>query len=385
MGSFEGNLNQLHEADLKMLLMWWALSEPVNKLAKACLENPRRILISSEDRKAKTQGVLEGEINASESVYLQLVTGDPTLFSISKQSPTWISGANRILVKMLFEAACLLRDMIKHVRSSELHGLVWAHLNRLERALKIESVQEILTSSNIRASISTYDRREAVKVRSFLYKLSWDCALTYQNICTLDSKEIRRLLNQELLAIIDDWFKFEMACALGVAEAFSVVLNKPYKLDIQFSSQNPFAVIDDYEIWLQRSIIRRPESELDYGELKPTELGSFLGVNQGMERADITIERRGKVLALAECKWFTNRDYASRAILDACHQVVRYARNIAWHQNESVESILSRSFLALGINKEEYAFNDQDPIACFDLASLENGSLTDWASSLVDS
>jgi len=364
--------------DIDALRMWWALSASVGALAGRCATRPREIAPILDDFRREVSGDLPGPPDAAASALLQAVTCDPAAFVVMETSATWLSGPNRVLVKTLDTARGALRAAALHGRSGLFDGPAAERLTLIEEALLIAPLREILGSPAGRARIVAHERRQAAKAITPLYRLAWDCASALAGIEGLECERLSVLLAEELLPRMEVWRRFEMACLIEVGEALAAVIGEPCLLDASFSARRPAAKIGDVEIWWQRAIPTRPSLLLDEGEKKAEALAASLETAAGTARADLTLERAGRVLAIVECKWFREESSAPGAILDACSQLVGYARDAAHWQSENYDEILARSLVALA-HRGSAPFKLGAPVGCVALVDLGRTALAPWA------
>lgn len=381
---YGGEVKRIIDEDIDSLRMWWALSEPVGALATRCVSNPREISSHYSDLRTEVSGVLTGPPDAAASVILQATTCNPTAFVVTESADTWITGPNRVLARTLHMAQLSLQPAALHALGGIFEKKAKERLALIDDALRIAPIREVLTSPDGRSRIVPYERRQAAKARAPLYQLAWKCASTLYGIESFDLGIISDLLASGVLWTIEPWRRFEMACIIEAAEALSGVAHEPYHLDISFSSKRPVARIGDIKIWWQRSIPLRPESELDTSERISLNLSKSLGVSSGTPRADIAIEKNGRVLSLLECKWFEAEQSASTSILLASQQITNYARNASYHQNEDVSAMLSHSIIALAYRGDAPFRVASGPIGCIDLSDLGGNKLEPWARSIID-
>lgn len=376
---YEGSVSNLAEEDLEALRMWWALSRPVGKLAERCASRPRDISPTLEDFHREVSGDLTGPPDAAGSTLLQARTGDPSAFVVTEPDNTWLSGPNRVMAKTLHAAHAALRAAAPHTGRGLFDDLVRERLTQIDNALRTAPMTEILSSHAGRARIVANERRQAAKARAPLYRLAWDCAEALEGIEALEPERLRDLLSADLLPRMEAWRRFEMALVMEAGEALAEASKHPFILDASFAAKRPVARIGDLEIWWQRAIPSRPFYLLDEGERIAEALANSLGVPAGTARADVTIERKGRILALIECKWFGNPTSAAAGIREACPQIVGYARDAAWKQGESANEILERSLVALASRGSSPIRVGTGPIGCIDLSDLGRGSLAPWA------
>ena len=375
---YGGPVTSLSEEDSDALRMWWALSEPVGDLANRCATQPREISPVLDDFRKEVSGELPGPPNAAASALLQALTCDPGAFVVTEASDTWHSGPNRVLVKTLDAARGALRAAALHARGGIFDGPAAERLFLIEDALLVAPLREILASPAGRAPIVAHERRQAAKARSPLYRLSWDCASSLAGIDDLEPDSLSALLAGELLPRMEVWRRFEMACLLEMGEALSGIVGEPCVFDASFAAGRPAARIGDLDIWWQRAIPARAPAMLDEGERKVANLAASLGAIAGTARADLTVERRGRILGIAECKWFADESSVPGATLEACSQLVGYARDAAHRQGESYDEILARSLVALA-HRGEAPLRAGAPVGCVGLFDLGDAALAEWA------
>lgn len=373
----------LRDEDLDALRMWWALSAPVGLLARRCATRPREIAASLGDVRREVSGELPGPPDAAASALLQAISADPAAFVVTEAAGTWLSGPNRVLAKTLEAAQRALRSAALHARGGLFDGPALERLALIDDALRTAPLREILSSPAGRARIDSYERRQAAKARAPLYRNAWECASALYRIEAFEPESLSALLASEVLPRVETWRQFEMACLLEIAEALSAVANVSCVLDASFVAGRAAAQIGEFSVWWQRAIRSRPEGELDEGERMARNLAASLGVTAGTARADLTVEKAGRVLAIVECKWFASTASASGAILDACHQLTGYARDAAYRQGETAAAILSRSIVALADRGPAPLTVGTGPVACVGLADLGSTALRPWAESVI--
>lgn len=381
--SYGGPVTALTPYDIEALRMWWALSGPVGALAARCATQPREIVAAFGDVRRETSGEITGPSDAAGSALLQSVTCDPGAFVVTESMGTWVSGPNRVLAKTLQSARSALRAAALHARGGLFDGPARERLAVIDDALRTAPLREILGSPEGRVRITAHERRQAAKARAPLYRLAWDCASAASAIEDLEPKAIAALLKSEVLPKLETWRQFELACLLEVSNGLAVASGETCTLDASFTTDRPAARIGDLEVWWQRAIRRRPNPDLDEGERKAADLAASLGVTPGTARADLTIERAGRILGIVECKWFGHESHMPGAVLEACAQIVGYARDASWKQGESADAMLSRSFIALARRGAAQLRAAQGPIGCFGLDDLEGSTLQPWAASIL--
>jgi hypothetical protein len=380
---YAGPIAELTREDVEALMMWWALSAPVEALARRCANRPREITPALEEVQSEVFGELPGPPDAAASVRLQAVSSDPAAFVVTETAGTWLSGPNRVLAQTLDSARTALRATALHSQRGAFDERARNQLGVIDEALRTAPLREILSTPAGRARLTAFDRRQAAKVRAPLYRLAWTCASQAMAIDQLEPNAIEALLRSEVLPKLETWRLFELACLLEVAAAMSAATGVAWRLDMSFTAARPAARVGNLQVWWQRAIADRPDTEMDEGERMAMGLARSLEVSAGTARADLTVERDGRVLAIIECKWFGNESSAPGAILEACGQIVSYARNAAWHQSESADAILSRSLIALARRGPAPLRLGHSPIGCVGMDDLVGNALHPWAIRIV--
>lgn len=380
---YGGPVALVRHEDVEALRMWWALSGPAGALAARIAARPREVSPALDGFRREVSGELPGPPEAALSALLQAITLDPAAFVVTETSATWLSGPNRVLAKTLDTARGSLRAAALHARGGVFDGPARERLALLDDALRVGPIRELLAMPAGRARIGAHERRQAAKARAPLYRLSWDCASSLAGIDALEPESIAALLMQETLPSMEAWRKFELAVLLEVGEALAAAMGSPFELDASFAAGRPAAHVGDLEIRWQRAISGRPDAALDPGERMARDLALSLGVEAGTARADITVERSGRVLSIIECKWFSDTASVSSAILDACPQIVGYARDAAHAQGESHDAILARSLVALADRGPAPLCGGAAPVGCVGLLDLGGAVLGRWAAAVV--
>jgi hypothetical protein len=187
------------------------------------------------------------------------------------------------------------------------------------------------------------------------------------------------LFRQTLLPALEEWRKFELATVLECAAALAAQCGTRAVLDASFSPKRPAARVGRFHLWWQRVVPPRAIGALDVGEALSRQLAATLGVDAGAGRADVAIEVDGIAVAFVECKWFGYQDSAPAAILEACSQLVGYARDEVDKSGGDAALLLSRSLVALAIRGNAPLADGSGGIACADLHDMEAGRLDAWA------
>jgi hypothetical protein len=369
--------------DIEPLRLWWALSEKVGMLAERVRARPREIAGVIEAEETVAEGVISGILDACETARIQARTGNPGLFAVAEPSTTWLSGPNRLLSMTLMEAERVIQATLKGRSGSLLHEPIANRYHLLEEALRISAIREILSSPAGRTRLTPHERRQAAKARTALYRLANQAAEMLRGVEALDENVLEQLLSESILPCLEPWQRFELATLIACTEALGEVCDTTPVLDTAFSSIRPAARVGPFSVWWQRIVRPRPWEALDQGEAMAATLASSLGVAAGAGRADLTIEVDGRVVGFVECKWFGVASSARGAILEACTQIVGYARDEAYRTDGDAEAILSRSLIALAARHGTPIADGSTGVACADIEDMEAHRLGGWAERII--
>lgn len=374
---------RLNHNDIEYLKFWWALSTTVSNLAERTRSRPREIagVVGSEDIIAV--GEIPGTLDACETIRIQSRTGDPSLFAVIEPSPTWISGPNRLLALTLLEAERSILAAERVMAKGVFQSLVLEKAKLVEDALRVSALREILSSPAGRSRLTPFERKQAGKARTPLYRLAYAAAELLHGIGDIVPESIQELFSEGVLQNLEKWRKFELATALACAESISNAMGTPFILDTSFSSTRPIATVGRFKIWWQKTIPSRPNSLLDTGELMVKNLAFTLGVSEGSGRSDLLIESNDIPISLIECKWFEDASSSHNAIIDACNQTVRYARDLCRHRGGKLQTILNNSIISLADRGTAPLVLNNRSIGCMGLKDMEMGELDGWSANII--
>jgi hypothetical protein len=379
-------VGRVRGSDVEALRLYWALSPWVGQLADRVIHHPRDVREALASEETVTYGEIPPFVNARETVLAQQRVDDPCVFVGEDISSTVLSGANHVVAWTLSEAYAVIASTIRRGGLDESYEWIADRMALLESALRVHALREILLYPVAQYRPGRASLRLAGKSRAQLYRLAVSAYWALEDVERLREDVLRGLFSQTVLPILKVWQRFELAVALAVTEALSDALAVPVKMAYPLRSGAPMAEIGEYAVLWQRSLPLRPENRLDESERLVKLLLDSLSLSQGAGRADIVVCRGGtrQAMALVECKWFQEAESAQGAAVDACTQLVRYARDL--HPSSLDESIklLSRSAIVVtSRNGLPERMDAGDAVKLTDLEGLESESLMHWAANLV--
>lgn len=378
-GPLSPSVFRVHREDIDALRFWWALSGSVGRLAERVRSRPREIQGSIGTDERTTQGEIPGALDACGTALIQARTGDGSLFVVAEPAPTWLTGPNRLLALTLRDAERAIHAASRKMSASLFAGIVTDRMRLIEDALRVSALREILMNPAGRLRLTPHERRQALKARTPLYRLAYDAAEALRGVDALDAATLAAMFSEALLPALEAWRKFEIACCVEVGAALARATGASPALDTTFSAARPCVTVGGCSVWWQRTIPSRPLHALDPGERQIADLADSLSVRDGSGRADLVIEKGGRIVSMIECKWFSEPSSWADPVWDACSQLSRYARDEVFANGGSDTELLKNSIIALSHRGGAPMIVTGGKVGCVDLADIEGGALDDWA------
>lgn len=375
---------RLSIGDIAALRARWALSRTVQALAIHTTRHPRSIGTVLHDQEAVLEGTISGTVDARESALRQLVSGDPSVFVGYEPGETTLSGPNHVVAWVLREAEASLLALLRASSNEDPQGPIHACASAIDRALRIAVLKEVAASALGRSRPGLSALRAAAKARNVPYQLALDAYRLLEGILRLDQAALVRLLNETLVADLDDWQKFELATAIAAAESLARGLDVDLVLGLTPGRKAPFAVVGPFEVWWQQALAARDHSTLDESERMERAIASHIGVDVSASRADVVVKHSGSgdILSIFECKWFESELSLPGAVSDASGQIARYVRDARASDQQGAYQLLAQSWLIVTARGSLPTRRDGPVVRFTDLRGLATGDLDGWARSL---
>ncbi|MGX7651899.1 hypothetical protein [Shewanella putrefaciens] len=382
-----GFLNPLLSKEEKNeLLIRWALSNSVEKLARVVIQNPNLLNRSLNEIEIETSGDLRGEILARDSVIRQMQTGDATRYLLVESTPSLFNGPNHIVSWILLEASLKLEELVKSLPSSALPAWIHEKWKLIKQALKNQLICDVLREPFSRRRPLHQAKREAGSSRNLIYKEALIALHELELIELFDESTILSLLNDTLFSPLENWQLLELATGLGIARSLSEVLDEKVSLRLRLGNERIIAEIGNFLVIWQNSLQQRQAHQLDESELLAKEVATFIGSDLAQSRVDISVLDKETQVAVAhfECKWFGSADYARSAISDASLQICRYVRDSCPDSITEARNLLKNSMIIVSeLGRFEEKVDGNGPVGFTDFSGIATGSLNAWATRLV--
>lgn len=371
--------------DREELLLRWALSDNLRRIAKHVTARPRDIRSAIAFETQTYSGHIPGSVDARATLFEQELTGDTTLFVVSEPSVSPLTRRNHVLAWVLREAESLiLSAMRRHKLGPEQE---WIH-NRaalIEQATRSKLLREVMLSPAGRRRPGGAEIRDARKSLSPLYRLAADAMLAFEGIERFEPEAIKALLSSTLVAQLEDWQKLELSAGLAMAEALADTSGSPMRWKGSIAGGSEIASVGRYRIHWQKALPKRADAQLDSSEIMVRKASEALDARLGLGRTDITVvdQPTGIAISHLECKWFGSPNSANSAIVDAIEQLVRYCLDSRPASAATAESLLVDCAAVISdLSGFAESLDGAKPVGLTDFAGLANGSLAPLAQRL---
>ncbi len=368
--------------DREELLLRWALSDDLSRIAEHVVARPRDIRSAIAFETQTYSGHIPGSVDARATLFEQELTGDPTLFVVSEPSVSPLTRRNHVLAWVLREAESLILSAMRRHKLGPDQEWIHSRAALIEQATRSKLLREVMLSPAGRRRPGGAEIRDARKSLSPLYRMAADAMLAFEGIERFDQESIKALLSTTLISQLEDWQKLELATGLAIAEELSAICGSPLRWKGSITGGSVIASAGQYQICWQKALPKRPESQLDASEIMVRDAAQALAAGMGLARTDISVinESTGIVVSHLECKWFGSPNSANSAITDALEQLVRYCRDSRPTSVTDAGSLLQDCSIVLsGLSGFEESIDGTKPVGLTDFAGVANGSLAQIA------
>lgn len=368
--------------DREELLLRWALSDNLCRIAQHVVTRPRDIRSAIAFETQTYSGQIPGSVDARATLVAQELTGDATLFVVSEPSVSPVTRRNHVLAWVLREAESLILSAMRRHKLGPAQE--WMH-NRaalMEQATRSKLLREVMLSPAGRRRPGNAEVRDARKSLSPLYRWAADAMLAFEGIERFEPEAIKALISSTLLAQLEDWQKLELSAGLAMAEALAATSGSPMRWKGSIAGGSEIVSVGRYRIHWQTALPKRTDAQLDSSEIMVRKAIEALDAGLGLGRADITVvdQLTGIVISHLECKWFGSPNSANSAIVDATEQLVRYCRDSRPASVAFAESLLVDCAAVIShLSGFAESLDGTKPVGLTDFAGLANGSLAPLA------
>lgn len=371
--------------DREELLLRWALSDNIRRIAKHVAARPRDIRSAIAFETQTYSGHIPGSVDARATLFEQELTGDTTLFVVSEPSVSPLTRCNHVLAWVLREAEYLILSAMRRHKLGPAHEWIHSRAALIEQATRSKLLREVMLSPSGRRRPGSAEIRDARKSLSTLYRLAADAMLAFEGIERFEPEAIKALLSSTLVAQLEDWQKLELSAGLAMAEALAATSGSPMRWKGSIAGGSEIISVGRYCIHWQKALPKRADAQLDSSEIMVRKAIEALDAGLGLGRTDITVVDRQTdiVLSHLECKWFGSPNSANSAIVDAIEQLVRYCRDSRPASAAAAESLLVDCVAVIAdLSGFAESLDGTKPVGLTDFAGLANGSLAPLAQRL---
>ena len=377
-------------ADLEYLRIQWAISTPVEDLARHLLENRHEAQASFEPVLREGSSVVRGRLLPARTILRRRRMGDSTQVSYLEPRKSFTEGPNHVLGWVLRFCHHILQRHVQLLSDSPEYDLRVRRIFRLLTAgMQLKGIGDAISGTNLRTRPSVNSVTQAGVSRKRLYRKAYSAYHMLTRTEAGDTKVVVELLNGSLIGPLEDWQKFELLLAFKLSECLARSLNHELVLHpIQKGVPRPIASFGPFDTyWQSRSPYQQfitPEPS----EVLVHQILQSYGVQVGQDRPDVVICNRelSQVVAVAEAK-HTASPHGEWADLfrEATHQLVRYSRFYSHHSPQG--ELLRRSVIAVSNLPTEVSHRPPpgtSPVAV-SLADLLDSKLDAWVTRVRNS
>lgn len=368
--------------DREELLLRWALSDDLRRIAEHVASRPRDIRSAIAFETQTYSGHIPGSVDARATLFQQELTCDSTLFVVSEPSVSPLTRRNHVLAWVLREAESLILAAMRRHKLGPAQEWIHNRAALIEQATRCKLLREVMLSPAGRRRPGSAEIRDARKSLSPLYRLAADAMLAFESVERFEPQAIKTLLSSTLIAQLEDWQKLELSAGLAMAEALAAASGSPIRWKGSIAGGSEIASVGRYRIHWQNALPKRTDAQLDASEIIVRRASEALDAGLGLARTDITVidQPTGIAISHLECKWFSSPSSANSAVGDAIEQLVRYCRDSRPTSAASAEALLADCTVVIsGLSGFAESLDGTKPVGLTDFAGLTAGSLAPLA------
>ena len=368
-----------NEYHLDQLRLHWSLSTPVQSFLAYFLSHQHeaqgllRIGIRMDDNLAR------GRIDARRTLLARRLSGHPSVVVWEEIVRTFNTGPNQVVAWVIHAvSAYVTRFAMLHERGSIHTPLIETASNAVSSVKRLESLREALRSVTMHRRPRRSELRDAVRTKRSLYQHAVSAYKSLVAIERGDKGALQKVLYSTLIAPFEVWRRFELAVALGIAEAISSEIAHPIQFSIiDHRSGDPIITCQHYAIFWQSDggLYQAPPPEPS--EERQGTIVDAYGINLGRDRPDLVVvdQIARKVLAIVEVKYVAG-DTVNARFRDAAGQIVRYARG--YSREEEIDELIWRSLIVLSSRAPSLKHQSVPAPQAADFRGLRQGHLQHW-------
>lgn len=368
--------NSIH---LDQLRLHWSLSTPVRTFLAYLLSHRHELQGLLHVLPRMDNDFPRGRIDARRTLLARRFSGDPSVVVWEEIVRTFDTGPNHVVAWVIHAiSAYVNRFGILHQDGSSHTQLIEESKNAISSIRRLTSLREPLKWVAIHRRPRPAELRDAVRSRRGMYRYA---VSAYESLLAIergDKEMLRKVLYSTLVAPLESWRRFELAVAIGVAEAISGEIGHPIEYSIVDNhSGDPIITCHNYAIFWQSDggLYRIPR--LEPSEERQEAVLRAYSINVGRDRPDVVIIDRAarEVRAIVEVKYLAG-DTVNARFRDAVSQVVRYARGYV--QERAIDALIGRSLIVLSSNAPSLSHRDVSAPQAVDFQGLRRGDLQHW-------
>lgn len=375
-----------HTEDLEYLRIQWAFSRQVEDLARHLLENRHEAQASLDYLSRQSTAYVRGKLEPTKTVLQRRITGNTSIVCYKEPRKTYSAGTNHVLTWVLRYSDHLLRTYVQMLSGSDVYQTRIRQIcSDVGQVQHLSGIGEAVASANIRVRPSTKSLAQAGASRKPLYQKAFKAYRSLASLESGSSTEAIKLLNDSLIAPLEEWQKFELAVALRMAQVLSDVTGQRLKLHpIEQGSSRPIASVGKFDVYWQNATAYQRFPELEPSEVVTRAILQSYQVVVGSDRPDVVVTDREAetVVAVTEAKFSFGETWKD-AFREAAGQLVRYSK-LYRHCVPQAE-LLRRSIIAVSNLPTDITGQKRPldaPIA-YGMENILGGDLAEWVERIV--
>ena len=364
---------------LDQLRLHWSLSTPVQTFLSYFISHRHEAQGLLRSGLRMGDNLARGRIDACRTLLARRLSGNPSIVVWEEIVRSFDTGPNQVVAWVVHAvSAYISRFAMLHHSGSSHTLLIEDSVTAVSSIKRLESLREPLRSVIIHRRPRRGQLRDAARSRRLLYRLA---VSAYESLAAIergDEEALRNVLYNTLIAPLENWRRFELAVALGIAEAISAELGHPMQFSIiDNHSGGPIITCHHYAIFWQSDGGLYREPPLEPSEVRQRTLVGAYGINFGRDRPDLIVvdQIARKVCAIVEVKYVSG-DTANARFRDAAGQIVRYARG--YSRKAEIDKLIRQSLIVLSSQAPSLSHHCVVAPLTADFRGLRHGHLQYW-------
>ena len=263
-------------------------------------------------------------------------------------------------------------------RESAYADLIEGAMSEIAAVKRLDVLREPLKHVSANRRPGPGALRDAARARRRIYH---HAIAAYNALTGIEAGEevaLQHVLNNTLLAPLENWRRLELAVAVGIGEAIAEETGEAMRLAIVDSKRGqPIILCGRFAIYWQLGTKFFSPPPLEPSEIRLQVVLAAYGMSLMGDRPDLVIidQEAKAVAAIVEVKYVAG-ETANTRFREAATQVVRYARG--YSNSTSIDNLISRSLIAISIDAPKIIHDAAPTLSAVDFCAIRQGALRGW-------